>query len=502
MKLTLKFLLLFISLILSEKCSRIQENTWTQFRGTNSLGIAPESATPPLELNSEKNLAWKIPLASGLSSPCIFEGRIFMTGFNPTDSALITYCIDSKTGSKLWEQSVSPDTLEVIHHIGSHAVATPTTDGNNVYVYFASYGVVCFDPEGKLLWEHRLAVINGLWGSGASPIVHDSLLIINRGDPTKEDILAIDCRTGKTVWDHILGIASSAPLPANFSSATPVIWRDKVVIHRAFELNAINLKDGNESWTIPIVTAGVSTPVIMNDILYVNGFFNSGDSRFRDEVPDFDVMTAKYDTNQDRLISFSEIPSEWLFYRRPELKLTAELDTLLSIRDFARYFGFDSNKDNVFGKEEWNKMKEFQSGFLFDNAVLAFKLDSARGSDRPGVLWKEKEYVSEIPSLLVLDDKVYMVTNGGILSCYEAKTGKLLFRERLKAPGGYFASPLYAGGNIYFASYNGRITVIRPGDKLNIVAQSDLHERIGASPVALGKMLFIRTETGLYAFNK
>ncbi len=69
-----------ISIIISVDCVSQQVNNWHQFRGTNSLGIAPESATSPLELDPEKNLAWKIPLASGLSSPCIIENRIFITG--------------------------------------------------------------------------------------------------------------------------------------------------------------------------------------------------------------------------------------------------------------------------------------------------------------------------------------------------------------------------------------------------------------------------------------
>jgi len=61
-------------------CISKSGNNWPQFRGINSLGIAPENAIPPLELNPDKNLAWRIPLARGLSSSCIVDGRIFLTG--------------------------------------------------------------------------------------------------------------------------------------------------------------------------------------------------------------------------------------------------------------------------------------------------------------------------------------------------------------------------------------------------------------------------------------
>jgi len=55
---------------------------------------------------------------------------------------------------------------------------------------------------------------------------------------------------------------------------------------------------------------------------------------------------------------------------------------------------------------------------------------------------------------------------------------------------------------VYFAAYNGNITVVKPGDRLNVIARSDLREKIGSSPAALGKMLYIRTDSALYAFKK
>jgi outer membrane protein assembly factor BamB len=95
-----------------------------------------------------------------------------------------------------------------------------------------------------------------------------------------------------------------------------------------------------------------------------------------------------------------------------------------------------------------------------------------------------------------------MIMDGGNVVCLNSRTGQILFRGRLGAPGAYLSSPLYANGYIYFASYNGKITIIKPGNKLNILARVDLHEKIAASPVALEKMLYIRTDSALYAFKK
>lgn len=499
MKITIKNHLLIISIFILVGCGSKQLDYWPQFRGENSQGIAPVSANPPLELNLDKNLAWKVPLSSGLSSPCIFEGRIILTGSNPADSSLVTYCIDQHKGSLLWERTVFPDTLENAHSIGNSAAPTPTTDGSAIYVYFGSYGALCYDLEGTLLWEHRLPVLNSQYGNNGSPILHDSLLIINRMDYDKPSVIALKSQNGEKVWENLLEDVFLGTTKVNLSQATPIIWRDQVILHRGLELVSISLKDGTTKWTTGIVSTGVGTPIIINDTLFVNGWTNFGDTRLLDVIPDFNVMVEKYDNNKDKFIAFEEIPSEMAYFRRPELDLPFRLDTLYPVRRFAR--GFDSNNDLVLGEEEWKQMQEIQMSYLLEHGVVALKLDKTGESGKPVLVWTEKDYVAEVPSLVGIESRIYMVMNGGNVICMNSRTGEIIFSDRLRATGAYLASPLSANGYIYFASYNGKITVIKPGDKLNIIAQSDLKEKIAASPVALGNILYLRTDSALYAFK-
>jgi outer membrane protein assembly factor BamB len=483
-------------------CTESSKNNWPQFRGINSLGIAPENAIPPLELNPDKNLSWKIPLARGLSSPCIFDGKIFLTGYNPKDSALITYCINQNKGSLLWERSVFPDTLEKVHQLlGSPATPTPVTDGRVVYVYFGAYGVLCYNNEGMLLWERRLPILNAQYGSNGSPIVYDSLLIINRVERKKPSILALNKINGETVWQQYLDLPSTEFFgPMDVSQSTPVIWRDQVIIHHGFELISLNLKDGGVKWKFGMVTTGNATPIIINDSLYVNGWYNVGNQSQFDSIPDFDMMIGKYDANRDKLITIQkEIPLELALFKRPEINLPLRGDTLYPLRWFAG--GYDSNKDKSLEEKEWNQMKKDWLSYLLDHAVIALKLDPDGESDQPVLLWKEKDYVAEVPSLVVIGSRIYMVMNGGNLICIDSGTGSVIFNSRLGAPGSYLSSPLYANGHLYFASYNGRITIVKPGDNLDIVAHCDLREKISASPAALGKILYIRTDSALYAFK-
>jgi len=94
-----------------------------------------------------------------------------------------------------------------------------------------------------------------------------------------------------------------------------------------------------------------------------------------------------------------------------------------------------------------------------------------------------------------------MVKNGGVISCFNAENGQLLYQEKLGAPGTYFSSPVVANNRIYIASRNGIVTVFETGDQLNILAQNDLDEIIMATPAVVDNKLYIRTAGSLYAFG-
>jgi outer membrane protein assembly factor BamB len=499
MKAVRTFFLVSVSILITNGCtSHLNDNNWPQFRGLNSLGIAPVSSFPPTEVKTEKNLSWKIQVAYGLSSPCIANEKIFITGFNTSDSTLITYCIDQLKGTLIWEKKVIPDTLEKIHTIGSHATPTPFTDGKFVYIYFGAYGVICYDMEGNLSWEKRLPVLDAQYGSNGSPVVYDSLLILNRVARNSPAVLALNKKNGNKIWESQLENTMIGTISANISQSTPVIWNDQIILHRSFQVISLNLKDGKQSWKIETGSTGNSTPIIINDTLYVNCWYNFGNTDLFDSIPEFKAMLRKYDSNRNGLINLNEIPADMAMFKRPELNIPTR-DTLIPVSGWAS--GFDANKDKALNEKEWGNFRAYQLSFLKDHALLALKLNPEKTSESPIVLWTEKENIAEVPSLLKVNNQIYMITNGGIVTCLDSKTGKLIFRDRLGAPGAYISSPILAGKNIYFASYNGRITVIKPGEKLDVVSQSTLKGKIGASIVALDKYLYVRTDSALFSFK-
>ncbi|MGL4419215.1 MAG: PQQ-binding-like beta-propeller repeat protein, partial [Gemmataceae bacterium] len=105
------------------------------------------------------------------------------------------------------------------------------------------------------------------------------------------------------------------------------------------------------------------------------------------------------------------------------------------------------------------------------------------------------------PTPIVAGDHLYVVSDQGFLSCFEPKTGKLLWSERL-AGRAYSASPILANGLLYITSEEGIGQVIKPdAEKLNEVTKSDLKEKTFATFVPVDGTLFVRTETLLYRFD-
>jgi outer membrane protein assembly factor BamB len=116
------------------------------------------------------------------------------------------------------------------------------------------------------------------------------------------------------------------------------------------------------------------------------------------------------------------------------------------------------------------------------------------------ILWQETKAVPEVPSPLVWRHRLYLIRNGGLLACRDLETGKLIYDERLDAPGGYFASPVLVEGRIFLASDRGTVTVVKAGDSFAPLARNDLGEPIIASPAVSDDTLYIRSAGHLWAF--
>jgi outer membrane protein assembly factor BamB len=480
---------LLLSAAFASRAAAAGEENWPQFRGPGGLGIAAGKAKLPLQFNTIKNVQWKTPLPAGLSSPCVWGDRIFLTGFDGK-AKLETLGLDRRTGKVLWRKTAPAKRIERVQAASSPASATPAADAERVYSYFGSYGLLCYDHDGKELWKLPLPVPKTRFGSGTSPVVADGVVLLKcQGVPKK--LLALNPRTGDILW-------KKDPLPLDPAYSLPMVRAHKggkeVVLHGETGVRAYDLKDGKERWSLAnMFCAGIPTPIASDGLLFFVVQFPGGDRDDPLKIPSFDEMLKKYDKNKDGKLDRDEVKDVILYSRDAENKAG-------DIRLIDLFGGLDRNKDGKLDKGEWASLNFFT--MFLRNSVLAVRLDENDGKIKPTIVWKEVNALPEVASPLCYRGRLYLAKHGGIFTCLEAKTGKLLYRKRLGPSGLYFASPVAGDGKIYLPTPRGVVLVLDPADTFKVLARNDLEEPIAATPAIVDGVIYVRTEKHLFAFKE
>jgi outer membrane protein assembly factor BamB len=398
---------------------------WPQFRGPNSSGIG--EGKPPVTFGPNENVLWKTAVGAGISSPIVWEERVFLTEFEPTPKQLSTLCIDRRTGQILWRRSVTPERIEKVHAISSPAAATPATDGERVYVYFGSYGLVCYDLDGNQKWEKRLPLPQNIYGAAASPIVAGEFLVLNhQGKPPY--LIALNRKDGSTVW-------KTDRKKTPFGWSTPVHWRhdgidEIVVLGGDFQPNqrlmAYNLADGAERWWLAgLPPCGKSTPVIGDGLLFF-------------AAPDIILETAAEQKNPEGAARF---------YAKNAARVTAVRPGGQGEIDQAHIAW--SEKKGVPGVPS----PLYYNGrlYTFKNEGLVFCRAAKTGElFYSGRLGASGYYYS---SPVAADEKIYIASQEGVVVVLDGGD-KLHILARNRLDGAILATPALADGNIYVRTEN------------------------------------------------
>lgn len=261
---------------------------WPAWRGSFGTGICEEKNLPTTWSKTE-NVKWRVPLpAPGNSTPVVWNDRVFVTQAVGDQRTLM--CFQRADGKLLWQQGVTAKEKEPTHGTNPYCSASPVTDGERVIVSFASDGLFCYDFSGKEVWKRTdLGRQIHIWGNASSPVIHGDLCFLNFGPGETTYLLAVEKKTGKTVWKHDEDTGYGKPAspdaqPGKGSNTyigswtTPVLMKvegsDQLLMSWPRRLAAYEPKSGKELWTCSGLNPLVYTsPVFGGDVVVAMGGF-------------------------------------------------------------------------------------------------------------------------------------------------------------------------------------------------------------------------------------
>ncbi len=171
---------------------------WPGWRGPRANGVCPET-NAPLHWSRTQNVRWihRLP-EPGNSTPIVWGDTIFLTQSLGTQRALIA--INRRSGRARWTVGEESGTAERTERSNPYCSPSPVTDGERVFCWFGSVGLVAYGFDGRKAWHAELGPQRHQFGHGASPILHENRVILSFGPGAREFVVALDARTGAELW--------------------------------------------------------------------------------------------------------------------------------------------------------------------------------------------------------------------------------------------------------------------------------------------------------------
>jgi len=250
---------------------------WPRFRGASGGGIADcELAPIKWAATSGEGVVWKVPVPmKGASSPVVAGGCVFVTGADKRERKVFAY--DARTGEPLWQRRIE-NVPGGGHKAGkiwkdySYAAPTPATDGRRVYAMFSNGDLAALDLDGRVVWSRGFGPFENPYGHASSPVIDGERLFIlldqnpEKGGEWRSRLIALDPRTGETLWE------AKRPVPAS--------WTTPIVVERAGGRQVITVANpwvisydaanGSEIWRAEVLEEEIGpSPVHSDGVVYV-----------------------------------------------------------------------------------------------------------------------------------------------------------------------------------------------------------------------------------------
>jgi outer membrane protein assembly factor BamB len=417
------------------------DDQWNQFRGPYGNGKST-AKNLPVEFNETKNLRWKTPIHDeGWSSPVVWGNQVWLTTARKDGSQLFAVCVDLDSGKIVHDIKVFDvaEPQKAYTGLNSHATPTPIIEDTRIYVHFGTYGTACLDTKtGKKLWERRDLNCDHRVRPASSPIIDSDSLFLHFDGVDAQFIAALDKNTGKTIW------LQNRQVDSDFDDVLKAEGLSDADIE---ETKKEKPGDNRKAYATPAIIEYNAQKQLISPAAEVTFSYDPADGKelWRVRHPGWGWNAACRPIFDHGLVYFTSGVSKHLLAVRPS-----------------------------------------GSGDVTDTHVE----------------WSSRKFVPNMPSPLIVDDLLFMVSDQGFVSCLEAKTGRELWRERLRAAGDHWASPLYADGKIYFSGKKGVVSIIAAAREFQLLAENKFDASFIASPAVAGDAIILRSLTHLYCIGR
>jgi outer membrane protein assembly factor BamB len=273
--------LVSVGLFLFVAAVAIRADNWPSWRGPAGTGVSVEKGLP-IHWSPTSGIRWRTPLPDrGNSTPIVWKDRVFLTQATEKDQRRTLICFDRSNGKLLWQSGVTYSEKESTHATNPLCSSSPVTDGERVIAWFGSAGLFCYDLQGKEIWRRDLGKQAHIWGYGSSPVLHENLCLLNFGPGERSFLIAVDKRTGKTIWqvDEPEGNFGNDAKEWKGSWSTPLVIRsnarEELIAGLPGRVASFEPKSGKPYWTClglnPLV---YTSPLWGEGVLVLMGGFN------------------------------------------------------------------------------------------------------------------------------------------------------------------------------------------------------------------------------------
>jgi outer membrane protein assembly factor BamB len=238
---------------------------WSRWRGPSYQGLVSGTKYPD-RWSAKENVRWRTPVpGSGNSSPIVWGDRIYLTTAYEDGRRVSMLAFRRSDGARLWEAFAPEGRVGRQHQKNGHASATPSTDGQRIYVSLGARGLMAVDLDGKVVWHQDLGAINNYHGPAGSALLYRDRLILFQDQQGGGFIAAFDTKTGKQIW--------RTPRAATVGWGTPaavrVGGRDEIIVNSQGRVIAYNPENGAEYWNCAGPTFEViPTPVVGHGLVF------------------------------------------------------------------------------------------------------------------------------------------------------------------------------------------------------------------------------------------